>query len=176
MHILLSNDDGIQAEGLGILREGLQEVRPDWKITTVAPAGEQSAMSHALTLSRPLRINRVGEREYAIDGTPTDCVLMAVDALLEDDRPDVVISGINHGPNMGEDVHYSGTVAAAFEGRLLGLPRRVAILLFPQQLHCVSIVEKESVRSGRPIIDARGLNWNAGAPMRCFGSGSRAPR
>lgn len=122
MHILLSNDDGIRAEGLRTVREALTEARPDWKITTVAPAGEQSAMSHALTLSRPLRIDEVGERQYAIDGTPTDCVLMAVNSLLQEDRPDVVISGINHGPNMGEDVHYSGTVAAAFEGRLLGLP------------------------------------------------------
>jgi 5'-nucleotidase len=121
VHILLSNDDGLFAEGLQLLRRELMGVR-GLRITTVAPDREQSAQSHALTLSNPLRVQEHGEAQYSVSGTPTDCVLIALRGLLEDDRPDVVISGINHGPNMGEDVHYSGTVAAAFEGMLLGLP------------------------------------------------------
>jgi 5'-nucleotidase len=122
MHVLLSNDDGIEAQGLRVLRETLQEARPQWRITTIAPTNEQSATSHSLTLTRPLRVDEVRPREFAIDGTPTDCVLVGVNAILDDDLPDVIVSGINHGPNMGEDVHYSGTVAAAFEGRLNHLP------------------------------------------------------
>lgn len=122
MHILLSNDDGIDAEGLQTLRTTLRDSQPGWRITTVAPDREQSATSHALTLSDPLRIQERGEDQYAVSGTPTDCVLVALKGLLKDDPPQIVLSGINHGPNMGEDVHYSGTVAAAFEGRVLGIP------------------------------------------------------
>lgn len=122
MHILLSNDDGVDAEGLKRLHAALREARPDWRVTVVAPDKERSAASHALTLTRPLRIEERGESIYAVTGTPTDSVLVAMNVILADDRPDVVVSGINHGPNMGEDVHYSGTVAAAFEGHILGLP------------------------------------------------------
>jgi 5'-nucleotidase len=122
MHVLLSNDDGIDAEGLQILRSALREACPDSRITTVAPDREQSGSSHSLTLTQPLRITERGDGQYSVSGTPTDCVLIALNGILRDDPPDVVISGINHGPNMGEDVHYSGTVAAAFEGKILGLP------------------------------------------------------
>jgi 5'-nucleotidase len=126
MHILLSNDDGIHAEGLRrlreALREGLRAADPSLRITTVAPDREQSASSHALTLTAPLRVEQVADGCYSVSGTPTDCVLIAVRKLLCDAPPDVVVSGINHGPNMGEDVHYSGTVAAAMEGRILGVP------------------------------------------------------
>jgi len=122
VHILLSNDDGIQAEGLRRLKVGLAEAIPGVRLTIVAPDREQSASSHALTLTAPLRIHEHGKGEYAVTGTPTDCVLIAVQDLLADDRPDIVISGINHGPNMGEDIHYSGTVAAAVEGSILDSP------------------------------------------------------
>jgi 5'-nucleotidase len=118
MRILCTNDDGIHARGLALSAEicaGLAEV------CTVAPDREQSATSHSLTLYRPLRASARGERRWEVDGTPTDCVLLAMGALLEQ-RPDVVISGINHGPNMGEDVLYSGTVSAAMEGLSLGVP------------------------------------------------------
>jgi 5'-nucleotidase len=118
MHILLSNDDGILARGLGVLEATCE---PLGDLTVVAPDREQSATSHSLTLHHPLRPVRLGERRWQVDGTPTDCVLLAVEALLER-RPDVVISGINHGANMGEDVLYSGTVAAAMEGLALGIP------------------------------------------------------
>lgn len=122
MHVLLSNDDGVEAEGLRHLREGLRAARPDWRLSVVAPTTEQSATSHALTLTEPLRVREHGESVHSVSGTPTDCVLLAMNAILVDDPPDVIVSGINHGPNMGEDVHYSGTVAAAFEGRVFGLP------------------------------------------------------
>jgi len=122
MHILLSNDDGIHADGLRRLREGLAEAVPEARISVCAPDREQSASSHALTLTAPLRIQEHGERIWSVTGTPTDCVLLALQALLADDPPDIVLSGMNHGPNMGEDIHYSGTVAAAMEGLICGLP------------------------------------------------------
>jgi 5'-nucleotidase len=118
MHILLSNDDGILARGLQVLEQACE---PLGALSVVAPDREQSATSHSLTLHHPLRPVRLGERRWQVDGTPTDCVLLACEALL-DTRPDFVISGINHGPNMGEDVLYSGTVAAAMEGLALGIP------------------------------------------------------
>jgi 5'-nucleotidase len=118
MRLLLSNDDGILAKGLGILERA---VTPLGDIHVVAPDREQSATSHSLTLHHPLRPVRLGEKRWQVDGTPTDCVLLACEALL-DARPDFVLSGINHGPNMGEDVLYSGTVAAAMEGLALGIP------------------------------------------------------
>lgn len=118
MRILLSNDDGILAKGLGVLEAACA---PLGELHVVAPDREQSATSHSLTLHHPLRPVRLGDRRWQVDGTPTDCVMLACEALLEA-RPDFVISGINHGPNMGEDVLYSGTVAAAMEGLALGIP------------------------------------------------------
>ncbi len=118
MRILLSNDDGILAKGLGVLERAAESLG---ELYVVAPDREQSATSHSLTLHHPLRPVRLGERRWQIDGTPTDCVMIACEELLEH-RPDFVLSGINHGPNMGEDVLYSGTVAAAMEGLALGIP------------------------------------------------------
>jgi 5'-nucleotidase len=116
--ILVTNDDGIRAEGLRCLRRALS---PLGRVIVVAPERQQSGASHALTLSNPLRSNTIEKDVIAVDGTPTDCVLLAMRGLLED-RPMLLVSGINHGPNLGDDVTYSGTVAAAFEGTLLGLP------------------------------------------------------
>jgi len=118
MRILCTNDDGIHAVGLSVLA-GAARALGD--VSVVAPDRQQSASSHSLTLGRPLRATRTDNGEHVIDGTPTDCVLVAVNMLL-DDRPDFVLSGVNHGPNMGEDVLYSGTVAAAMEGTILGIP------------------------------------------------------
>ena len=118
LRILCTNDDGIHAPGLALLADvasGLGDV------TVVAPDRQQSATSHSLTLHRPLRVTEVEPDRHVIDGTPTDCVLIAVNQILEA-RPDFVLSGVNHGPNMGEDVLYSGTVAAAMEGTILGIP------------------------------------------------------
>ena len=118
MNILLSNDDGILARGIELLEEVCREVGT---VTVVAPDREQSASSHALTMLRPLRIEPRGERRYQVDGTPTDCVMVALGAIYTD-APDFVFSGVNHGTNMGEDVLYSGTVAAAMEGLSAGIP------------------------------------------------------
>jgi 5'/3'-nucleotidase len=118
MNILVSNDDGILAPGLALLADVCQAVG---QVTVIAPDREQSGTSHSLTMHRPLRPARRPDGSYQVDGTPTDCVLLALGALMPE-RPDFVFSGVNHGPNMGEDVLYSGTVAAAMEGVSLGVP------------------------------------------------------
>ncbi|HVO93847.1 MAG TPA: 5'/3'-nucleotidase SurE [Terriglobales bacterium] len=118
MIILLSNDDGIQSEGLTVLEESLPNTAD---IYTVAPDRPQSSMSHALTLHRPLRVQELAAKRLAVDGTPVDCVKLALTGLLPV-RPDLVISGINKGPNLGDDIIYSGTVSAAIEAALLGIP------------------------------------------------------
>ncbi len=118
MNILISNDDGIAAEGIRTLAARLER---DHTVFVVAPAREQSASSHSLTLRRPLSVQKTGERSYAVDGTPADCVNLAVNGIL-DTRPDLVVSGINHGANLGDDVFYSGTVSAAVEAFLLEIP------------------------------------------------------
>lgn len=118
LRLLCTNDDGIHADGLRLLTAAARRLG---EVAIVAPDRQQSASSHSLTLHRPLRATRVDEATYTIDGTPTDCVLVAVNMLL-DPPPDFVLSGVNHGPNMGEDVLYSGTVAAAMEGTILGIP------------------------------------------------------
>ena len=119
MNFLLTNDDGIWAEGLLTMAA---EIRKVGKVLVVAPDREQSATSHSLTLHRPLRINKIEPDRYAVDGTPTDAVMVAFHGLLKRKKPDLLISGINQGPNLGDDVTYSGTVAAAIEGTLLGIP------------------------------------------------------
>jgi 5'-nucleotidase len=128
MRILLTNDDGIASPALAQLRRVLS---PFGRVITIAPDRNQSASSQSLTLHRPLRIHEVAEDTYSVDGTPTDCVLVAFHGELGD-RPDLVVSGINHGPNMGEDVFYSGTVAAAIEGVLQGVPGVAASLVTRQ--------------------------------------------
>jgi 5'-nucleotidase len=118
MRLLVTNDDGILAHGIECL---IRAAEPLGEVTVVAPDREQSATSHSLTIHHPLRPVSRGERRWQVDGTPTDCVMLAIEALMPE-RPDFVLSGINHGHNMGEDVLYSGTVAAAMEGLALGVP------------------------------------------------------
>ena len=118
LRLLCTNDDGIHARGLAVLAEAAAMLG---EVHTVAPDREQSGSSHSLSLHRPLRVTRLDPTHHTVDGTPTDCVLIAVRDLLED-RPDFVLSGVNHGSNMGEDVLYSGTVAAAMEATILGIP------------------------------------------------------
>jgi 5'-nucleotidase len=118
VRFLISNDDGILAHGLDVLVRAAEPLGDVW---VVAPDREQSATSHSLTLHHPLRPVQRDERRWQVDGTPTDCVMIAVEALLPV-RPDFVLSGVNHGQNMGEDTLYSGTVAAAMEGLALGIP------------------------------------------------------
>jgi 5'-nucleotidase len=117
--ILVTNDDGIHSEGIIMLARALERLGD---VTVVAPSHEMSAASHSLTLMRPLRIDRIDDRHYSVDGTPTDCVTLAMGLLLKDARPDIVLSGINKGPNLGDDQSYSGTVAGALEASIHGLP------------------------------------------------------
>ena len=118
--ILLSNDDGIDAPGLKILERVARSLSKD--VWIVAPEHEQSGASHSLTLRSPLRIRKVGPKRFAVDGTPTDCALLAINKIMRDKPPTLLLSGINWGGNMGEDMTYSGTVAVAMEGTLLGVP------------------------------------------------------
>ncbi len=120
MRILLSNDDGIHGTGLDRLEKIAHGLSDD--VWVVAPETDQSGASHSLTLAQPVRARRISERKFAVRGTPTDSVLMAVLELIPDRRPDLLLSGINRGGNLGEDVTYSGTIAAAMEGALLGIP------------------------------------------------------
>jgi len=117
--ILVTNDDGIHSEGIVELARALERLG---EVFVVAPAHEMSAASHSLTLTRPLRIDRVDDHHFAVDGTPTDCVTIAMGHILRDRRPDIVLSGINRGANLGDDTTYSGTVAGALEASIHGLP------------------------------------------------------
>src|SRR4051812_8719499 len=118
--ILLTNDDGIHSDGLIKLEEALKEVGD---VYVVAPAAEMSGASHSLTLARPLRIRQIDDRHWTIDGTPTDCITLALNKILPaDEQPDICASGINHGGNLGDDATYSGTVAGALEATILGVP------------------------------------------------------
>lgn len=116
--ILLTNDDGYFSDGLQTLYKALTKQH---EVYIVAPDREQSASSHSLTLNRPLRIHKINDHTYACDGTPTDCVMLALHRLFKKRPPDMVLSGINHGANMGDDIIYSGTVAAAIEGSICGI-------------------------------------------------------
>lgn len=118
--ILVTNDDGINAPGLKVLERVARSLSAD--VWVVAPELEQSGAGHSLTLRRPLQVRHLSKRRFAVDGTPTDCVLLAVTKLIRGRRPDLVLSGVNRGVNLGEDVTYSGTIAAAMEATLLDIP------------------------------------------------------
>lgn len=124
MRILLTNDDGVNAPGLKVLEKIARAISDD--IWIVAPSEEQSGAGHSLTLTRPLRIRKHGERHFSVTGTPTDSVMMAVSHLMKDCRPDLILSGVNRGANLAEHVTYSGTVAAAMEGAISGI-RSIAL-------------------------------------------------
>jgi len=124
MRILVTNDDGINARGLAVLEEIAARLSDD--IWVVAPSEEQSGAGHSLTLTQPVRLRRHGERRFSVTGTPTDAVMMAIAQVMKDDPPDLILSGVNRGANLAEDVTYSGTVSAAMEGALAGI-RSVAL-------------------------------------------------
>ncbi len=161
MNLLVSNDDGILAPGLALLAETCREVG---SVTVVAPDREQSGTSHSLTLHRPLRPQRRPDGAYQVDGTPTDCVMLAIQRLMPE-RPDFVFSGVNHGPNMGEDVLYSGTVAAAMEAVVLGVPG-IAVSFAGHSVETMQSYRSELVRlvkrivAGRPYPSSTLLNIN----------------
>src|ERR1700683_2347697 len=120
MRIMVTNDDGIHAEGLDVCEKIAREISDD--LWGVAPEYDQSGVAHSLSLNDPLRLRQVAERRFAVRGTPTDCVIMGARYVLDGKNPDLVLSGVNRGRNVGEDVIYSGTVAGALEGALLGIP------------------------------------------------------
>lgn len=147
--ILLSNDDGIRAPGLATLERIARTLSDD--VWVVAPETEQSASSHSLTLHRPLRVREIDPRRFAVDGTPTDCALLAINMLLGDRKPDLVLSGVNYGRNVCDDVTYSGTVAVAMEATLLGVP---------------AIAFSQSVTADGGIDWATALAWGPGLVRR----------
>ncbi len=120
MRILLTNDDGVNATGLKLLERIARKFSDD--IWIVAPTEEQSGAGHSLTLTIPVRFRKLGERRFCVTGTPTDSVMMAISHIMKDHQPDLILSGVNRGANLGEDVTYSGTVSAAMEGALAGIP------------------------------------------------------
>jgi 5'-nucleotidase len=160
MHILITNDDGYLAPGIKALAGELSAVAD---ITVVAPDRNRSGASNSLTLNRPLRVEQAPDGFYYVDGTPTDCVHLALSGFLEM-SPDMVVSGINAGPNLGDDVLYSGTVAAAMEGRYLGLPAIAVSLLGKPATHydCAARIARRLVEHliGNPLPDDTLLNLN----------------
>ena len=147
----MSNDDGFRSEGIIALSEAL---RPLGTVYVVAPDRERSAAGHSLTLSHPLRVEKVGHRIYAVDGTPTDCVNLAVNGILRRKKIDILVSGINKGGNMGDDITYSGTVSAAMEGTLLGIPS-VAVSLVSRNHFRFDVAAEFAARVARKVLARR---------------------
>ncbi len=162
--LLVTNDDGVHAAGLRALASALQDLG---EVHVLAPEREQSACGHALTLHRPLRVERLGERWYAVNGTPSDCVNLAVLGFLAE-PPVLIVSGINHGANLGDDVTYSGTVSAAMEGTLLGVPSVAVSLVegtdFEAAARVARLVALRVLTEGLPPKTLLNVNVPAGRP------------
>jgi 5'-nucleotidase len=152
--VLVTNDDGINAPGLDALIEIAEQLSSD--VWVVAPEVNQSGAAHSLSLSRPLRLREVSEHKFALEGTPSDCVLFATKHLLKDRKPDIVLSGVNRGANMADDVTYSGTIAGAMEGCLLGIP---------------SIALSQAYTHGHPVKWGTGTHHGAGVVRRVLTGG-----
>src|SRR5215207_1362123 len=145
IRILITNDDGYHSEGIIALENALSEIGDCY---VVAPASEMSGASHSLTLSRPLRIRRIDARHWTVDGTPTDCVTLALNRIIPPgERPVICASGINHGPNLGDDATYSGTVAGALEATILGVPGLAFSLVASRRLDF-----SESIRIAKEVM------------------------
>jgi 5'-nucleotidase len=175
--ILVTNDDGVSSAGIHALATAL---KPLGSVTVVAPTQEASAIGHALTLRRPLRIEDHGPGLFAVDGTPTDCVNLGVDIILKQ-KPDLVVSGINKGWNLGDDVTYSGTVAGAMEGALLGIPsiavslKRTGSFDFSFSAEAAATVARAVLDSPWPSRTFLNLNLNSG-PFNGFRVTTQARR
>jgi 5'-nucleotidase len=150
MRILLTNDDGIHAQGLKILESIARELSDD--VVVVAPESDQSGVAHSLSLSDPLRLREVSPRHFAIKGTPTDCVIMGVRKIMADHKPDLVLSGVNRGQNVAEDVTYSGTIAGAMEGAILGVPAIALSQAYGGVMGRVSIAWDATEAHAAPLI------------------------
>jgi 5'-nucleotidase len=149
MRILITNDDGIEAPGLDVLEHIAGEIAKE--VWVVAPETDQSGASHSLTLAEPLRMRELAKRRYAVKGTPTDCVIMGVRHLLADTPPDLVLSGVNRGQNLADDVNYSGTVAGAIEGVLLGV-RSIAMSLVTGPMETGQPIWDTPMRHGAALM------------------------
>ncbi len=180
-HILITNDDGFEAKGLRALRESLSEIA---KVTVVAPTIEKSACGHSLTLTRPLHFVELEENFYKLDdGTPSDCVFLALNKLFKDKKPNLVVSGVNKGANMGEDITYSGTVGGAMEGVLQGIPsiaisqvcnnncKEVDKLNYELAKELIVDIVKRIQKNSFPLGDRKLLNINVPpvTPKMCKG-------
>lgn len=165
MKILLSNDDGVYAQGLNTLARALADLA---EIVIVAPDRNRSGASNSLTLEQPLRVDLIAPNTYSVQGTPTDCVHFALNELLKDDLPDLVLTGINHGANLGDDVLYSGTVAAAMEGHFLGVQAIAFSLVGTANFTTAAQIARQLVEQhlNAPIPTNRLLNVNV--PDRPF--------
>src|SRR6478735_8791332 len=157
MRILLTNDDGIDARGLALLEKVARTLSDD--IWVVAPSEEQSGTGHSLTLTQPIRLRRQGDQRFSVSGTPTDAVMMALAHIMKDSPPDLILSGINRGANLAEDVTYSGTVSAAMEGALAGVPSIALSQTYARQGMGASVpfaaAEAWAEKVLRPLIEQR---------------------
>jgi len=168
IRILITNDDGYHSEGIIALENALSEIGD---VYVVAPASEMSGASHSLTLSRPLRIRRIDARHWTVDGTPTDCVTLALNQILPPEmRPHICASGINHGPNLGDDATYSGTVAGALEATILGVPGLAFSLVasrshdFSESIHIAKQITQKAIDEGIPENTLLNINIPKGVP------------
>jgi len=176
MRILVTNDDGVHAQGIAALAGALE---PGHEVWVVAPDRERSGASHSITLHSPLRLTEFGPRRYMVDGTPGDCVYVTVNHLLKAARPDLVVSGINHGPNLADDLTYSGTVAAALEATMLGIPA----VAFSLCARGGGLDFVPAARFARSLVEAiaqhrlpRGTLLNVNVPRACDGASYRVTR
>src|ERR1035437_3989586 len=168
IRILITNDDGIHSDGILALEEGLRSIG---EVYVVAPEMEMSGAAHSLTLARPLRIRQIDERHWAVDGTPTDCVTLALNQILAPDvRPTICCSGINHGANLGDDATYSGTVAGALESTILGVPGLAFSLAsyraqdFTEAVKVARQITQKTLDEGLPKFTLLNVNIPKGVP------------
>lgn len=162
--ILVTNDDGIHSHGIIELAEVLRALG---EVTIIAPSTEMSAASHSLTLTRPLRLDQVRENHFTVDGTPTDCVTLGLMKIFQDRKPDIVVSGINKGGNLGDDVSYSGTVAGALEGTIYGIPS-IAISLVTRKDFHFQYAAEFAVSAARKVLEEglpKGVFLNINVPV-----------
>ena len=162
MRILLTNDDGIHAEGLAVLERIARTISDD--VWIVAPETDQSGLAHSLTLSEPLRLRRVSDKHFALRGTPTDCVIMGVKEVMKDHKPDLVLSGVNNGANMADDVTYSGTIAGAIEGTLQGIKSfaisQAAIYTEGERAIPWEVTEAHAPKLLKQLLDVEMPDWS----------------
>ncbi|MGB7070778.1 MAG: 5'/3'-nucleotidase SurE [Pyrinomonadaceae bacterium] len=166
--ILITNDDGYLSEGIRALEAAMRDIGD---VFVVAPASEMSGASHSLTLERPLRIRRIDDRHWTVDGTPTDCVTLAINQILSAEmRPDICVSGINHGANLGDDATYSGTVAGAMESTILGVPGLAFSLAanrepdFAESARVAALLARKALSEGIPNGTLLNVNVPKGVP------------